>query len=355
MVFTELFSHFCRRCLHREDYKFDDEVEANLEENVSFKRSKHSPSQHILFGFKDRNLEDEYLEDLARVGKSRILLGYCVSVLLIIAVPFLDALQAIPIIHSISELDQETLAELPEFGYRSGPSYEVTQILPTMLCLAFFVAGFVAVCLIYRLAAVSKRRIFAVTGVVFLLYIAVAGYAFSKSWNLWDFVYGDNSWPIYLINSAMPPLLSLFFMGVPSALNTEILLLACLTFLVIVPLVCEMWGLENTENWRRAISARPEDAAIWLNQVCTGEMEATCVRDFELKQVYPYLVLCIVGLAAVIVGFIADHSNRSAFVNKKVIAEQKVKLILNHKLREETLVKEHKKKEDTIIEMFENF
>lgn len=354
MVFTELFSCFCRRSLHREDYKFDDEVEANLEENDSFKR-RHWPRQHVLFGFKDRNLEDEYLDDLARVGKSRILLGYCVSIMCIIAVPVLDALQSIPIVNSISELDQETLAELPDFGYTSGRSYGVKEILPAMLCLSFFVAGLVAVCLMYRFAAVARRRIFVVTGVVLLLYIAVAGYAFSTSWNLWNFVYGDNSWPIFLITSSMPPLLSLFFMGIPSALNTEILFFACTTFLVIVPLACEMWGVYDTEAWRRAIKARPEDADIWLNDVCSGEMEGTCVRDFTLKQIYPYLLLWVYGLAAVIVGFITDHSNRSAFVNKKVIAEQKVKLILHHKRREENLVKEHKKKEDTILEMFESF
>ena len=35
-----------------------------------------SPSEHWLLGFKDRDLEEEYLNDLVDVSKGRIYLGY---------------------------------------------------------------------------------------------------------------------------------------------------------------------------------------------------------------------------------------------------------------------------------------
>ena len=37
------------------------------------------PAQYFCLGFKDRELEDEYLDDLARLSKDRLCLGYVVA------------------------------------------------------------------------------------------------------------------------------------------------------------------------------------------------------------------------------------------------------------------------------------
>ncbi len=45
-----------------------------------------SPSEHWLLGFKDRDLEDEYLNDLVDVSKGRIYLGHGMCAFFIFAV-----------------------------------------------------------------------------------------------------------------------------------------------------------------------------------------------------------------------------------------------------------------------------
>ena len=51
-------------------------------------RSSFRPSQYPLLGFKDRHLEDEYLEHLVVASRARIILGYVTAILLYGAGPF---------------------------------------------------------------------------------------------------------------------------------------------------------------------------------------------------------------------------------------------------------------------------
>ena len=75
MVVLTAISLFCRKWLHKEDYPFKRQM--NL---LSSMGTEHllssSPSEYWLLGFKDRELEDEYLNDLVLVSKDRIYLGY---------------------------------------------------------------------------------------------------------------------------------------------------------------------------------------------------------------------------------------------------------------------------------------
>ena len=74
MVVLTAISLLGRRWLNKENYCFDEQM------NVSSIRTQDvldsSPSQYWLLGFKDRDLEEEYLNDLAVVSKHRIYLGY---------------------------------------------------------------------------------------------------------------------------------------------------------------------------------------------------------------------------------------------------------------------------------------
>ena len=50
--------------------------------------SSSRPSQYPLLGFKDRHLEDEYLEHLVVASRARIILGYVTAILLYASGPF---------------------------------------------------------------------------------------------------------------------------------------------------------------------------------------------------------------------------------------------------------------------------
>ena len=50
--------------------------------------SSSKPSQYPLLGFKDRHLEDDYLEYLVVASRSRIILGYVTVILLYAFCPF---------------------------------------------------------------------------------------------------------------------------------------------------------------------------------------------------------------------------------------------------------------------------
>ena len=74
MVVLTAITLFGRRWLHKENYSFKEQM------NVSSIRTEDilasTPSQYWLLGFKDRNLEEEYLNDLVDVSKDRLYLGY---------------------------------------------------------------------------------------------------------------------------------------------------------------------------------------------------------------------------------------------------------------------------------------
>merc|ERR1711968_35034 len=87
MVFVDLlFRTPCfRSWLHREDYKFENEVDDVVAEGPtsSFSFRNHRPKRYFaLLGVKDRNLEDEYLEDLARSKKASVFVGYAIAIVL---------------------------------------------------------------------------------------------------------------------------------------------------------------------------------------------------------------------------------------------------------------------------------
>ena len=61
---------------------------ASCSEDGDKTRSSSKPSQYPLLGFKDRHLEDDYLEYLVVASKARIILGYVTLILLYASGPF---------------------------------------------------------------------------------------------------------------------------------------------------------------------------------------------------------------------------------------------------------------------------
>ncbi len=74
MVVLTAISLFGRRWLNKENYCFDEQMNVSSIRTQDLLDSSHS--QYRLLGFMDRDLEDEYLNDLAVVSKHRIYLGY---------------------------------------------------------------------------------------------------------------------------------------------------------------------------------------------------------------------------------------------------------------------------------------
>ena len=75
MVVLTAISLFGRRWLNKENYCFDEQMKLSSSSRTEDLLDS-SPSQYWLLGFMDRDLEDEYLNDLAVVSKHRIYLGY---------------------------------------------------------------------------------------------------------------------------------------------------------------------------------------------------------------------------------------------------------------------------------------
>ena len=111
MVFLDLLlSRCCRRCLHREDFEFEAEVDANA--SKGHQESSHTPSRYFLLGFKDRNLEQEFLEDLVGTTiRTRVIVGYCASTALFLFIPFMQSLVVYDSIRWFADQPEEYLGK----------------------------------------------------------------------------------------------------------------------------------------------------------------------------------------------------------------------------------------------------
>ena len=75
MVVLTAISLLGRRWLHKENYSFKEQMKLSSSSRTEDVLAS-TPSEYWLLGFKDRNLEEEYLNDLADVSKERLFLGY---------------------------------------------------------------------------------------------------------------------------------------------------------------------------------------------------------------------------------------------------------------------------------------
>ena len=117
--------------------------------------SSSKPSQYPLLGFKDRHLEDDYLEYLVVASRSRIILGY-VTVILLYAFcpfaldwPFYDFLVWVEQLYRILSDEQkedfkEDQSEGTFWKYFSPTSTSTVYAFDCLVLLMFILGGFVA-------------------------------------------------------------------------------------------------------------------------------------------------------------------------------------------------------------------
>ena len=225
-----------RSLLHREDFVFETQVGRS-----SRSKGFEDPSQFPFLGFKDRNLESRYLDDLVKVSKTRIGLGYGISLLLVTIMPFTYTMGSVVPLH--------VLGALPRYGDRD-------IWLPT-LALAVFVIGLAASIGLYRFK--RHQAVLFVTEATFLSYIVVMGYYFSKATEGWTSLFSSSGWGFHLAFMEFPAFLTLFFWNLPFVLTAEIIGLAFAVLMVIVPLVAGFWDNDyQLDVIQEQIEVRPD-------------------------------------------------------------------------------------------------
>ncbi|WZN65017.1 guanylate cyclase [Chloropicon roscoffensis] len=315
MVFLDVLVNWgCRRCLHKEDYSFD-------EDEVS---SSSKPSQYPLLGFKDRHLEDDYLEYLVVASKARIILGYVTAILLYASGPFAtcwvnfdSTLLVQRRYNTMSDAEKEEFRNDSDKGTWKYHFPNSVALAFSLVCavLLMFIFGLVAVVCMYQMKRFEKYRtwIFYITPAVYLLYMAIAAFAFTFINQSLQPIFGDMSWIFMLIFTYASPLASLFFITLPPLVMLELMTVFVLAFLVIVPL-CNPAG------------------KLW-----------NLIEDNAGVETYtvPTVMLCVLIVCVVVVSVIVDISNRQSFINKKIIealTKQREQHLLQQKKRNENLV-----------------
>ena len=114
--------------------------------------SSSKPSQYPLLGFKDRHLEDDYLEYLVVASKARIILGYVTVILLYGLGPFAAnfvvydlAIEYQDVYRALSDEEKEEFKESQPEGtwLKYFPnSTTVGLVISCLLLLMFILGGF---------------------------------------------------------------------------------------------------------------------------------------------------------------------------------------------------------------------
>ena len=109
-----------------------------------------SPSQYFVLGFKDRNLEAEYWNDVALTSKPRIILGYFVSILILLAGPIMSEIAYARSSESLRKVCEESGTE--DCDVQLLATYGLSQVGTALNCITFIVmaASLVACFFIYR-------------------------------------------------------------------------------------------------------------------------------------------------------------------------------------------------------------
>ena len=109
----------CKKWLHKEDYSFEEQMQFSSESTRGKDVLVVKPSTYWLLGFKDRDLEEEYLNDLVVVSKKRLYLGYGMCAFFILLTQITQILVKV-IIEPSQNLTESLRAYYWEGGLVSG-------------------------------------------------------------------------------------------------------------------------------------------------------------------------------------------------------------------------------------------
>lgn len=310
------------------------------------------PAQYFFLGFKDRNLEAGFSENVATSSRDRILFGLATSMVMFATGGFLtdwlsfDNIQAGLLRpeevtdFNVTEVDKDELEKV--LGPREN--FLIAIYLPLCLCLLAFIAGLVSCEFVYRTSRFENKRstVFLIVGAVYLVFIGFRGWNFAWSHQGWNSYYGRTaSWIFILIFYEAAPLVSILFMGLPPPLTLEIILCFFIIFIVIVPLVPAYGNMWNI--FAKGLDIKVETATGIFS--CHVSSDDYCRALYAWDLAYPFMTLCFICICALVLSFFVDRQNRFAFVNTKIIQALTV-------VRESEMKKNQKDQEILIHSIF---
>jgi len=293
-------------------------------QDLQLASKEYAPKEYFCctVGFRDRNLESEFREYLSVASKSRIYIGYLCCIALII---FPD------LIFMLANLDFFETANYPVGFYARNFGTTCTN-------LALFIVGLAVTTIVFESKRMKKKRVvFCISEVVFLVFTLSESLRFTYSINDFDNVFGLGGWSIFLCFGILTPYISTFFMQLPLLLVVEIVGLACVVLIGVIPATTGAWSKMSRENiFQHLLTLDP-------NSFCYGNDQ--CVSIYQVTYLTPVVIACMIGFIIILVGLISEKAARDAFKSKKIIQALT-------RQKELSLVKQRDDQEELIYSIF---
>ncbi|QDZ24227.1 guanylate cyclase [Chloropicon primus] len=295
-----VFERLCGSWLHKENFVFDAHL---LEASQSMKRGRlaNPPQQYFIFGFKDRRLEQRYLDSVARNNRSRIFGGFSLLIMVVL----------LPLIFSVVD----SVAYSREDANPPTASDWTLSLFPLCLSLLTFTSGFALSFYVYKVVE-SKAWVMHIVETVFLFFAAFATYDFSQSYTVFSVGFGLHGWLVMASFIYLSPLLTTFIMVVPPAQTLEVTGVTGALILIFVPTWANLWSL-SFNNTLILSTLAPEEGKLVQ---CSGNLAEYCVFSSKLYFCFCLCVIVFIGVCLVFVSYDFHSESRQAFVNRQVLS-----------------------------------
>jgi len=159
MVLVSLITWAARKSLHKQDYSFDEQLEEASAKGGGLLELTR-PQQYLVLGFKDRNLEARFLDDLARVSQPRTILGYTMALLMV----------------AVGRLMYDTIYYVLTIRFTDDDTDEYPlYFIMSALAILVFGLGLVATLVIMKRESIKQKRVvLVIVEAAFLLYTVVS-------------------------------------------------------------------------------------------------------------------------------------------------------------------------------------
>eukprot|EP00216_Chloropicon_sp_CCMP2111_P006369 CAMPEP_0198234806 /NCGR_PEP_ID=MMETSP1446-20131203/706_1 /TAXON_ID=1461542 ORGANISM="Unidentified sp, Strain CCMP2111" /NCGR_SAMPLE_ID=MMETSP1446 /ASSEMBLY_ACC=CAM_ASM_001112 /LENGTH=634 /DNA_ID=CAMNT_0043915629 /DNA_START=231 /DNA_END=2135 /DNA_ORIENTATION=+ len=350
MAFLGLVVHFaCRKCLHQEDYDFASNIDKASGKVIAY------PKRYFIMGFKDRNLERLYLNDVASHSKARLSLAYA-SVLLVFIVG--NVLWATLSLHpQIGGIATERVLGLSN----SGPSI-ASGVAMTILAGAPLIIGAIScIIIMFTNAVKDKSYAYHVTqlsfGCTLLLNLLLPLWhefrsdAFARQSKLFDFLFGVNGW---MISTLLYYLMYAFFVLVSSLPFHYALEGLTLGFIFYVIFFVVIKGWDTIDASVYVFSAAASGNATENNEtdIFCEKHPTDCTYTARMLSIGLLAFVFILTEAAIILTKLTDNSSRGIFINIYIIRAQQRNLIVSSRDREKLLLIQKNNQENLINSIF---
>jgi len=157
------------RFLHKEEYDFEEETRAAAQSGRDL--ALRRPTQYWVLGFKDRNLEEAYLNDLVVCERMPIYLGYIICSLLVAFGIFAYDVAGI---NTTTEDVLQNPNTKRDYGHSQLDTFQA--MLDVVITLGALLVGLVFTVVIYRAPKIKRKSaILHIAESIFLIFIIFMG------------------------------------------------------------------------------------------------------------------------------------------------------------------------------------